>query len=607
MGKCNKCGAELPEGVKYCEKCGEGSVSAMLDLAILYRDGKGVPLDINRAFVLSYEAIAKGGKSRTFAVLGLFYQRGDFAERDYEKANELFLRSANAGNHVGLYWLGRSYLRGNGVDLKNYLKAAKFLFEKAAERGSKKAEEELKKKFFTSVCADSSEIPGYTGKADTSPLPAFLKIDYEKAKAGTLWTEETETNKKKCRTCYGKGVVVCKECEGKKTFTCDKCNGTGQVKCSRCDDGKQKCTVCGGTGKVRKDCPVCTHGKIIKDRWINCAHCSGDGYGYVDGERRTCHVCDGRGQVKEKYEEICPNCHGDWKGFKGKQTCHVCSGTGKMDCEECHGTRKVRCSSCDGSGKKNCGRCSGKGVVVCPACEAKTWNAAVAECKQIKSSDKKRDCLFILGMTLGLLGVNYAYIRRWRMMLIQLALTICGLVQFFVPSWDAYVFNLMLPICSKLNDIGFQCLGYAVRYPVLLVAVIWWIIGVGFVRKDGANQKVVHDWPTRKFFIAMTIVQITPIILLRSLLPAAFGIHLLYAGRRNLFYINLVFVILAETVKVVGSGWEYALGAAVIYFVWFSVSAKLAMKFISGGEYRNVQHQTGGVKGMKLRVPKNID
>ena len=605
MEKCIKCGVELPEGVKYCEKCGEGSVGAMLDLAILYRDGKGVPLDINRAFVLSYEAIEKGGKSRTFAVLGLFYQRGDFVARDYEKANELFLRSANAGSPAGLYWLGINYFRGFGVTTN--LDAARFLFAKAVEKGSKMAQDVIKKypRAFEQSCSDSSVISGYTGKADTSPLPDFLIADYEKAKAGTLWTKEIEKHRKKCRTCYGKGVVVCRKCGGKKTLKCDRCNGTGRVKCSKCDDGKQKCTACGGTGKELWDCPVCRGGKIKKERWINCARCFGKGYSYVNGNRLMCGDCQGRGQVKEIYREICPNCHGDWKGFKGKHTCLVCSGTGKMECEECHGTRKVRCSSCDGSGKKNCYRCSGKGVTVCPDCEKKTW--AAAEKKVSKPSDKKRDRLFVLGMTLGLFGVNYAYIRRWRMMLIQLTLTMCGLVQFFVSSWDAYVFNLMMPVCSKLNDIGLQWLGYAARYPVLLVAVIWWIIGVGFVRKDGANLKVRDDWPTGRMFIVMTIIQMVPIILLRSMLPAAFGIHLLYAGKRNLFYINLVFVILAETVNIIGFGWKYALGAAVIYLVWVVISARIAMKFISGGKYRTVQYQTGSVQGSKLRVPRNID
>lgn len=604
MNNCSKCGAELPEGVKYCEKCGEGSVGAMLDLAIRYRDGKGVPLDINRAFVLAYEAIAKGGKSRTFAVLGQFYQRGDFVGRDYKKSIELFLRSANAGNHVGLYWLGKSYRAGWGVSPNS--RAAKFLFEKAVEKGSKKAQDEVAK-FRESTRSDSSEILGYTGKADTSPLPDYLAADYEKAKAGTLWTKEMESQKKLCRTCYGKGVVVCKECGGKKKFRCDNCNGTGQVECSKCNDGKQKCTACGGTGKVKIDCPVCWHGKVEKERWINCQHCSGEGYRYVDGERRRCVVCNGRGQVKETYEEICPNCHGDWKGFKGRRTCHVCSGTGKMECEECHGTKKVCCKSCDGTGKKNCGWCSGKGVVVCRECETKTWNTAVGDRDEIKSSDKKRDLYFMLGMTLGLLGVHYAYIRRWGMMLVQLSLTLCGLLQIVVSSWNAYVCDWMMPISSKLNDVGISWLGCAVRYPVLTVAVVLWITGVGFVRKDGANQKVRHDWPTRKMFIAMMIVQIVPIIVLRSLLPAAFGIHLLYSGKRNLFYINLVFVILAEVVNLVVLDWTYSLGTAIIYLLWFAVSAKLSMKFISEGPYRIVQHKSGDVKGGKFHVQKDID
>ena len=134
-----------------------------------------------------------------------------------------------------------------------------------------------------------------------------------------------------------------------------------------------------------------------------------------------------------------------------------------------------------------------------------------------------------------------------------------------------------------------------------------WITGVGFVRKDGANQKVRHDWPTRKMFIAMMIVQIVPIIVLRSLLPAAFGIHLLYSGKRNLFYINLVFVILAEVVNLVVLDWTYSLGTAIIYLLWFAVSAKLSMKFISEGPYRIVQHKSGDVKGGKFHVQKDID
>ncbi len=590
MGKCTKCGAELPEGVKYCEKCGEGSIGAMLDLAIRYRDGKGVARNINRAFALSYEAIAKGGKSRTFAVLGQFYQRGDFAVRDYKKANELFCRSANAGNHIGLYWLGRSYRRGYGVDPNP--NAAKFLFEKAAEKGSEKAQDEVKK-FRESVCSDSSGIVGYTGKPDPSPLPAFLVDDYEKAKAGALWTENMEKLKEQCRRCYGKGVIICKECEGKKEFKCDRCNGTGHVECHKCDDGKVACTTCGGTGKVKVDCPVCLHGKIEKERWINCAHCSGAGYGYVDGERRICGVCFGRGQVKETYEEICPNCHGDWRGFKGWQTCHVCSGTGKVACGECHGTREVSCVSCDGLGKKKCSYCSGEGVVACPECEARTMNKFFAENKQSKPSDKKRDSFFVLGMTLGLFGVHYAYIRRWYMCLCQLLLTVGGLLQFFVPTWHECVSNLMMPLSSKLSDIGLQWLGCAVHYPILLIAVVWWLIGVGFVRKDGANCKVTYYWPTKKLFIIMMIVQVIPIIVLRSLVPAVFGIHLLYAGKRVLFYVNLAIILFIEIARIVGWGAMNTWGAVAIYSCWFIVSAKLALKFINCGADGKEMRQVG--------------
>lgn len=599
MEKCTKCGTELPEGVKYCEKCGEGSVGAMLDLANKYRDGKGVSKNVNRAFVLAYEAIAKGGKSRTFTTLGRFYQLGDFAERDYQKANELFCRSANAGSQYGLYWLGLNYLKGRGV-AKN-LQAAKFLFEKAIEKGYKTAQDEIQK-IDGAVKSDKSEIQGYTGEADTSPLPDFLNADYEKAKVGTLWTEEFEKHKYHCNTCHDKGWLTCPECGGEKEVECHYCKGTGRMDCHSCNDGKTVCEKCGGTGKLLLDCPVCNYGYVTKERWINCSRCHGKGYTLSHaGYRNVCHDCDGRGQVKETYKELCPNCNGDYSGFKGEVTCDRCSGTGKCTCSECYGTTKKKCLSCDGKGKVECKKCLGDGRIRCPECLEKGIRKTAAKREKMRPSYQKRDNFFLLGITLGLFGVHYAYIRRWRMCIVQMLLTACGAVQFIFPRIDGWFHSLLLPCSEKLSEMGVAWLGKAIQYPMLFIAVLWWLIGVGFVRRDGTNHKVSENWPTMWLFVFTAIIQVISMILVWSLLPAILGIHLLYAGNRKLFYANLPLAVGAFIVSISGIDGMYSLIATVIYFCWFGVSLMLAGKFVRSKGYG--EKTRGMLNGLAGKLP----
>ena len=168
---------------------------------------------------------------------------------------------------------------------------------------------------------------------------------------------------------------------------CTKCHGTGKVTCSKCDGEKKvKCDECAGSGTKTSICPTCHRGKIEKDRWINCNECHGTGQvskwytrcndcGYkapannhpagsrcnfwiADEDRRcrgiyqaqieSCSRCDGRGQIKETYYEICPNCHGEWQKPAGP--CEKCNGTGKITCASCKGTGKEECSLCKGIG-----------------------------------------------------------------------------------------------------------------------------------------------------------------------------------------------------------------------------------------------------------------
>ena len=462
---------------------------SMLDLAEKLREGKGKTQDINRAFVLSYEAIAKGRKTRALRTLAYYYRWGLFTTRDHEKANDLYCRSANSGSKFAYYQLGRSYLEGWGV--KKNLAAAKFLFEKAIEKGSQKASDEIKK-IPNSIRSDKSGITGYTGEPDKSPLPDFLTADYEKAKSGTLWTEEFE--KYRCKTCYGEGRVPCPECGGTAEVECKKCHGDGG--CPTCNGtGKEVCPECDGTGK--NDCPVCDHGKVKKTRMVYCRNCHGTG----ETKGGSCGDCGGLGERKEAYYEFCPSCNGDYKGFKGK--CSNCHGTGIATCHSCHGSGK--CRSCHGSGKVKCDTCHLLvGRIVCPECKGMS-NEKIRKWKErqdarvkhemdkrerTRSSHQEHSTFLTLGLIFGLLGVHYAYIGRWFMFLVQIVLTGWGMVQIFNPAINEWIQNFMIPCGMKLNELGTPWLGIAVQYPTLTLAVLWCLFGVIFIIKDGTNHEM---------------------------------------------------------------------------------------------------------------------
>ncbi len=382
--------------------------------------------------------------------------------------------------------------------------------------------------------------------------PAMVKL--EKAAAGG--NDEAKKRlgeilaKYNCKTCRDKGTVTCPTCGGKKEFECSNCHGKGHLdSCADCGStGKVACSTCEGSGKVGVDCPVCDHGKVKKTRWINCKLCKGTGSwkdpcwevceecgdlhqkgngfacrhcgsGKFRPIAKTCSRCDGRGQVKETYSEICPACHGDYKGYKGEKSCGSCGGTGKRTCSSCNGSGKKKCEKCGGRGKVECSQCHGAGSVKCPECQKREEEAAAAKAKREAAEKKRRaeaaaaekrrkekaaaaerertrasykshGTFVTLGFLFGLMGVHFAYIGRWCLFLVQLALTGCGVAQIFVPAINDWVQNLMMPCSMKLNELGWPWLGLAVQYPTLVLAGLWCLGGILFVIKDGTNHKM---------------------------------------------------------------------------------------------------------------------
>ena len=128
--------------------------------------------------------------------------------------------------------------------------------------------------------------------------------------------------------------------------TQEKSHGPSKVTCSKCGGaGRIECPDCEGSGKGSSICPVCCSGEVYKTRWINCAGCHGTGRrretkGINRGNIVSCWQCGGRGQVKETYKELCPNCHGEYVR-KADKPCKTCNGTGKIECDLCKGVGEL--------------------------------------------------------------------------------------------------------------------------------------------------------------------------------------------------------------------------------------------------------------------------
>lgn len=197
-----------------------------------------------------------------------------------------------------------------------------------------------------------------------------------------------------CEKCHGTGRVTCSKCGGEKEVKCEKCNGKGTFRnCSKCDStGKVDCPSCDGSGEEISICPVCNKGKIKKTRWINCDLCHGKGYYTGPGfeHHPKCVGCHGRGQVEDVYEDICPNCHGEYKRKTGKP-CKKCGGTGKVGCPRCGGTGHAKCQDCSGSGKVKCDNCSGVGETRCPDCEKREREAKEKREREAREAKERRE------------------------------------------------------------------------------------------------------------------------------------------------------------------------------------------------------------------------
>lgn len=320
-----------------------------------------------------------------------------------------------------------------------------------------------------------------------------------------------------CEKCHGTHKIECPECHGEKKVTCEKCHGKGTFKnCNRCgSSGKVTCSVCDGTGEATEDCPVCSYGKVWKSRWINCARCHGTGINghSPSGRPYNCGRCGGRGQVEEKYQEICPNCHGEYKRKTGKP-CKHCGGSGEETCSRCHGTGHARCQECDGTGKAKCDKCDGEGSIKCPDCEAREKQAA--EKKRRIEEKQRRE------VEAREAAEKAAKERKETMQGCGFLIALVAIVGFFVWWWwEGFTMSALSSMWAQTkNSLG--CSDSALKTCAMIGGGLVALLVLFKLIKGGKSTGQASDKKRWKFVVL-------------GLLVGCLGIHLAYAKRWGLF------------------------------------------------------------------------
>lgn len=124
----------------YEQAVERGFAASQVNLANLYRDGKGLRKRPSRAFEL-LSAAASQQYVMAYAPLGEMYLLGEGTDRNYAAAVEWFTRGATEGVVSAHYFLGVVYERGAGV-LKDPARAAHY-YRVAALQGHGRAQNSL--------------------------------------------------------------------------------------------------------------------------------------------------------------------------------------------------------------------------------------------------------------------------------------------------------------------------------------------------------------------------------------------------------------------------------------------------------------------------------
>jgi len=111
----------------------KGSVNGMLFLGRAYQKARGASVDLKLSEKWYRRALERGSKQASL-YLGAIY----WNQKDYAKSYEAFSTGAKMDYAPAIYWLGRHYRDGLGVDRQP--DKARLLFEQASAKGNLIAE-----------------------------------------------------------------------------------------------------------------------------------------------------------------------------------------------------------------------------------------------------------------------------------------------------------------------------------------------------------------------------------------------------------------------------------------------------------------------------------
>ncbi|GBC20352.2 kinase-like domain-containing protein [Rhizophagus irregularis DAOM 181602=DAOM 197198] len=99
----------------YQKAANLGNIIAQCNLGLFYKNGKAVAQNNDKAFEL-FKKSSEGGFSGGISMLGRCYYMGVGTSIDKQKAFELYQKAANMGNYISQYNLANMYVRGDYVE-----------------------------------------------------------------------------------------------------------------------------------------------------------------------------------------------------------------------------------------------------------------------------------------------------------------------------------------------------------------------------------------------------------------------------------------------------------------------------------------------------------
>lgn len=140
----------------YTQLAQSGSAHAWVNLGWMHENGAGVPSNLVEAERCYRKAVALNYPSGSFYLARVLMEK-----KDYKGAFASFCVAADAGHLQSLYWLGRLYITGRGVDTD--AKKAEFYLKQAAAQGHLYARRDYNLGLVRGTFGKRQRLLGYTG------------------------------------------------------------------------------------------------------------------------------------------------------------------------------------------------------------------------------------------------------------------------------------------------------------------------------------------------------------------------------------------------------------------------------------------------------------